>query len=203
MTMNGVPRHSPTSKIVTVFGSPESRAAASASRRKRRRISTSAANRSPAASRPPAYRAPRRLRDTGRPSRRRDAHGIPVPGRTQIQLDPHHRTHPHEGRDLGPRRASSSLGETTARAEPSPERSRRGPGSPVSANDAAIGRAVVAGTGPHDANQLPRLIARRPRRPCQRHQPERRHARRAILAGTPSPPAPTSATLARVLIWDI
>ncbi len=32
MTMNGRSCHSPTSKIVTVFGSPESRAAASASR---------------------------------------------------------------------------------------------------------------------------------------------------------------------------
>jgi len=44
--MNGRPCQSPTSKIVTVLGSPESRAAASASRVKRRRTSASLAERS-------------------------------------------------------------------------------------------------------------------------------------------------------------
>ena len=39
MTMNGRPSCSPTSKIVTMFGSPESRAAASASRLNRSRTS--------------------------------------------------------------------------------------------------------------------------------------------------------------------
>ena len=43
MTMNGRSFHSPTSKIVTVLGSPESRAAARASRVKRRRIASSSA----------------------------------------------------------------------------------------------------------------------------------------------------------------
>ena len=46
MTMNGRPFHSPTSKIVTVFGWPERRAAASASRVNRCRIETSSAKRS-------------------------------------------------------------------------------------------------------------------------------------------------------------
>ncbi len=45
MTMNGRPSCSPTSKIVTVFGSLESRAAASASRVKRPRSASSAENR--------------------------------------------------------------------------------------------------------------------------------------------------------------
>ena len=43
MTMNGRSRHSPTSKIVTVFGSAERRAAASASRVKRARTDSSRA----------------------------------------------------------------------------------------------------------------------------------------------------------------
>ena len=43
MTMNGRSFHSPTSKIVTVCGSPESRAAASASRVNRCRTAASSA----------------------------------------------------------------------------------------------------------------------------------------------------------------
>jgi hypothetical protein len=43
MTMNGRCSCSPTSKIVTVFGSPESRAAVSASRVKRPRTDSSCA----------------------------------------------------------------------------------------------------------------------------------------------------------------
>ena len=43
MTMYGRPRHSPTSKIVTMFALPESRAAASASRVKRSRTASSQA----------------------------------------------------------------------------------------------------------------------------------------------------------------
>jgi hypothetical protein len=46
MTMNGRPSASPTSKIVTMCGFPESRAAARASRVKRWRIEPSTAKRS-------------------------------------------------------------------------------------------------------------------------------------------------------------
>ena len=46
MTMNGRPWCSPTSKIVTTFGSPDSRAAVSASRVNRSRTSASCAKRS-------------------------------------------------------------------------------------------------------------------------------------------------------------
>ena len=45
MTMNGRSFHSPTSKIVTTFGAPLSRAAESASRVKRARIASSSAYR--------------------------------------------------------------------------------------------------------------------------------------------------------------